>query len=184
MTAARAQLLRFAAQLLGRLRARAPRRHHLGEPAVAIVRRQPLACEARIEQLRSHHPRLVGRHRGQLLQRIGRAARAARRRAEQREPLDPIGHSDGELLRDHAAEADTDDARAIPADVIEQRDRVGRVVGHLVRAGRARALTEPALVVHEHVEVGGEQLDEQLARRDRRARAVSNNRRGPSPDRS
>jgi hypothetical protein len=56
--------------------------------------------------------------------------------------------------------------------VVEQRRRVGGVVGHLVGTVGDRAGAEPALVVHERVEVAGEQLDEQLGRRDRCARTV------------
>ena len=63
--------------------------------------------------------------------------------------------------------------RALPADVVEQRDRVGRVVGHRVRTGRDLGAAEPALVVDEDLEVVGEQVDQQVGRRDRRPRAVA-----------
>ena len=96
---------------------------------------------------------------GELVQRIRRAAGTARRRAEQREAFDAIGRGHRELLRDHPAEAHTDDARRVP----NRRDRAGRrvggVVGHRVRTRRDRAAAQPALVVNEHVEVVREQLD-------------------------
>ena len=46
---------------------------------------------------------------------------------------------------------------ALPADRVEQRRRVGRVVGHRVRAGRDRRAAEAPLVVGDDVEVRGEQ---------------------------
>src|SRR5262249_26368967 len=57
-------------------------------------------------------------------------------------------------------------------DVVEQRERVGGVVGHRRLALRHARAAEPALVVHEHVELLGEPVDQHSSRLDGGAGAV------------
>ena len=59
---------------------------------------------------------------------IGTASGAARRRAAEHEPVDALGRVDGELLRDHPAEARPEHVRALDARLVEH---LQRVAGHL-----------------------------------------------------
>ena len=158
--AARLQLRGLAGLALGRLLRAVPGGEEVGEAAVVGMVREPLRREARVEELEPLHRALVDRERVELVQRIGRGGRSARRRAEQREPFDPLGDRHRELLRDHAAEADADDSAGVPADHVEQRGGVGRVLGHGVRRRRDLGAAEPALVVRNDVAPFGERSDE------------------------
>ena len=81
-----------------------------------------------------------------------KAARTARRGACQNQPQHALRMPHHEVLGDHPAEGHPDDVALVPADGIEQRGGVIGVVRHRVgHVGLAR-LTEPALVVHEHLE--------------------------------
>ena len=51
------------------------------------------------------------------------------------------------------AEAHTDDAARLPADRVDERDRVGREVGHCVRPGRDGRVAQTALVVRQLISV-------------------------------
>ena len=89
----------------------------------------------------------------QFVQRVRRAACAARGRACQHHALDARGMAQRELLRDHAAERHAHDEASIPAERIEQRRRIVSVVLHRVRAVGHRRLSEAALVVRQQLEV-------------------------------
>ena len=99
----------------------------------------------------------------------------------EREALDPIGIRDRELLRDHAAEAGAERAARVPADGVEQRRRVGRVVGHLVRALGDLGLPEATLVVGDDVELLGEAVDHHARLRQRLAAALEVEEPGTAP---
>ncbi len=123
---------------------RAPRGHHLDEAAIARMAGEPVRVEARVEQSDAAGRALGFRQRRDLLQRVGRAAPAAGRRAGEHEPLDAIGHGHRELVTDDAAEAHAEHPASIPAEMVDQRDHVRRVVGHGVRTGGDRRAAEPA----------------------------------------
>ncbi len=179
--ARRVQLLGLAAELFLALLPGAARGHHLDEGAVAGVLGQPLRVEARVEQLHAAGGAFLLGQRLELVQRERRAAGTARRGAAEHEPLDAVGRGDRELLRDHAAEADAEDAARVPSEMVEERESVGGVVGHRVRPGRDRRLPEPPLVVRRNIEALRERLDQQRTRRERRPRTVEEQQPRPVP---
>src|SRR5215831_608173 len=91
-----------------------------------------------------------------LVQRIARPTHSARARAREHQTFDLRWMSQCELLGDHSAEGNADNARAIPADRFEQLSGVVSVVAHRVRSRRFRRLSESALIVCEQVEGGPE----------------------------
>ena len=146
---------------------------------------QPLRREAGVEQLAADRHALLGGELRELVQGVGGAGRASRRCAQERQALDTLRPGDGELLRDHAAEADADQTEPVPPDGVDQGDGIGGVVGH--RVGRRWDLGAPEapLIVGDHVESLGEDVDEydrswRASTRCRCRRAGG----GPAPDRS
>jgi hypothetical protein len=97
---------------------------------------------------------------------------AARRGAEQRQAFDALGGRHGQLLGDHATEADADQAERAPADVVGEGEGVGRVVGHRGLVVGHRRLAEASLIVGEQVEPLGEGGEQHSARLQGRARTV------------
>jgi hypothetical protein len=133
---------------------------HVGQGAVGGVGGQPLGSEPGVGERGHPGGPLGGGEVGQLVERVRRSARAAGRSAQQGEPLEAVGPGDGQLLGDHAAEADADHAGGVPAGVVEDGGGVRRVVGHRVGPGRDIGAAEAALVVGQHVEPGRQHVDE------------------------
>ena len=90
---------------------------------------EPPQRDGGLERRRLGHEteRLLG-HRARL--------RPAGRRACEHEPVDAVGISQSELLRDHAAEARAYDVRPVDAGLVEHLDRIAGHLGCRVRAGR------------------------------------------------
>ena len=157
-----------------------PRSREAGDDGLVDgMARQPLGREPGVEDPQHGGGPVIGRDRLQLVERVRRAAVAARRGAEQRQPLDPVGPGDGELLGHHAAEAHADDAARVPAEVVEQGGGVGGVGRHRVRAGRGAGAAEAALVVGGDVEGLAQAVDHRRRRLQRGAGAVQEQQSGP-----
>ena len=101
------------------------------------------------------HPGLA-LQRGQLVEGDGRTAGATRRGTGQDQPPHPVGVPYGELLGHHAAERDTHDEAAVPAARLQQVGGIVAVLGHGVGALGDAGLPQPALVIGQDLEVGGE----------------------------
>ena len=92
----------------------------------------------------------------EILEGVGGAADPTGGGAGQHESPYPLRVAEGELLGDHAAERDPHDRAVLPAETVEQRGRVVGEILHGVGPRRHAALTEPALVVGQDVEVLGQ----------------------------
>ena len=126
------------------------------------MRDQIIGVEPCVEEHQAAPGTFAGGKRCQFLERVRRAAHAARRGAAQRETLDTGGKSDRELLRDHPAKTNANDPTALPAQVLNERCRIRGIVGDGIGLGRKRRPPDAARVVRNDVKVRGEGLDERL----------------------
>ena len=78
-----------------------------------------------------------------LVERVGAAARAPRRRDGEHEPVDAVAGRQRQLLGDHAAERDPDHREAVPVQVVGERQRIGGEVAIVGGSRRGRS-TAPA----------------------------------------
>ena len=147
--------------------------HVVGEPAVRRVLGEPGLVEAAVGDQHLGATSLLRRHPGELVEGVARPTLAPRRGAEQGQAIDPLGGGDRQLLGDHAPEAESEHRRALPAQVVEEGKAVAGVVGHRrCSTPRDARQAQASLVVDEHLEAGGEDLDQDPHLGDRRAAAV------------
>ena len=97
----------------------------------------------------------VGAHgRRALVPRLGLAE--LHRRAAQRHPLEPLGRLQRRVHGHGAAEREPDQARALDAEIVEQREQVAGQLVDRVRAGRDRRAAVAAVVVAQDAVLAGQ----------------------------
>ncbi len=145
---------------------------HAGQRPIALVLVQPCRGEPGVEDRRGDGGSLGRVHVRQGVERVGRSTGPARRRAEQRQAFDPLGGRDRQLLGDHAPEAEADEAKALPPQMVDQGQGVGRQVGHRVRGRGERRAPQAPLVERRRLELCDQGGDQGSGGGERRAGAV------------
>src|SRR5580704_2641836 len=104
-----------------------------------------------------------------------------RRRVAKHERRDAIRILTIELLRDQAADGESDNRRAPDADFIEKRRKVARIVGHVVRVRAGFGKPVAALVMKNDAEIGCEDLGDVVPDAEVSAERVDKDKRRPVP---